>query len=241
MIVFAHRGSSFDYPENTMLSFEKAIEFGANGIELDVHKSKDNKLVIIHDEDIERTFQGRGNVCEFTLEELRKFKNRSSVFSENNKCGVSTLEEVIYLIKDKEYLYLNIELKTDIIIYNEIENDVIELIEKYNIENRIILSSFNHESIRRCKKINPNIKIGMLYNYPIDDVIKMAKEIKVDAIHPNAELVTKDLIEECHRNNIKINSYTVNSPSLMRQFKKWNIDGMFTDSPSLLLEVIHNL
>ncbi|MBB6621954.1 glycerophosphodiester phosphodiesterase [Clostridium gasigenes] len=237
MIVFAHRGASSDYPENTILAFEKAIEIGATGLELDVHKSRDNKLVIIHDEDIERTFKGKGQVCNFTLKELRKFKNRKVMFSENSKCGIPTLEEVLELIKDEIEIVLNIELKTDVISYNEIEDDVIKLVEKYNMENRIILSSFNHESIRKCKQINHNIKTGMLY-YEVCDAIKIAKKINADAIHPNAQLVTKELIEECHKNNIKVNSYTVNSPIAMRKFVEWNIDGMFTDSPELLLEVV---
>lgn len=240
MIVFAHRGDSLNYPENTILSFEKSIEVGANGIELDVHKSRDNKLVIIHDEDIERTFKGQGEVADFTLEELKLFKNRRINFTENNKCTIPTLEEVINLIKDKNYLTINIEIKTDIINYKDIEKDVIELVEKYNMENRVILSSFNHNSIKICKDINPNIKTGMLYNYALAQPIKMAKSIKADAIHPNSELVTKELIEECHKNNIKVNAYTVNSPVVMRKFEKWNIDGMFTDCPELLLEVLQN-
>lgn len=69
----------------------------------------------------------------------------------------------------------------------------------------------------------------------------MAKLIRADAIHPNAQLVTKELIYECHKNNIKVNSYTVNAPSLMRQFKDWNIDGMFTDTPEILLEVVSSI
>lgn len=240
MIVFAHRGDSSNYPENTMLSFEKAIEIGANGIELDVHKTKDNKLVIIHDEDIERTFKGHGKVCNFTLKELKDFKNRKTIFSENMKCIIPTLEEVMDLIKDKEGIVLNIELKTDIINYDKIEEDVIKIIEEYSMENRIILSSFNYESIRKCKEINPNIKTGMLYHYKLSDPVNKAKKINADAIHPNSELVTKELIEESHKNNIKVNSYTINSPTIMRKFSKWNIDGMFTDYPEILLEVINS-
>lgn len=239
MIVFAHRGYSGKYPENTMLAFEKAIDIGANGIEIDVHKSKDNKLVIIHDEDIQRTFNGKGEIRDFTLKELKEFKNREDNLAENIKCAIPTLEEVIDLIKDKEDIVLNIELKTDVINYDEIENDVIKVVEKYKMENRIILSSFNYESIKRCKKINPNIKTGMLYHYKIFDPISMAKEINADAIHPNAELVTKKLIDESHKNNLKVNTYTVNSKELMKKLKEWNIDGVFTDYPKLLLEVIN--
>ena len=237
MVVFAHRGYSSKYPENTMLAFEKAIDIGADGIEVDVHKSKDNKLVIIHDEDIERTFKGHGRVCDFTLKELKEFENKEVNFSKNIKCSIPTLEEVLELLKDKEDIVLNIELKTDVISYKEIESDVIKIIERYNMENRIILSSFNHKSIKKCKEINPSIKTGMLYKYKLSDPIKMAKEIKADGIHPNAKLVTKELIVESHKNNIKVNSYTVNSSNIMMKFKEWNIDGMYTDYPDILVKL----
>ncbi|MGL5084924.1 MAG: glycerophosphodiester phosphodiesterase, partial [Clostridium sp.] len=236
MIVFAHRGASNDYPENTILAFEKAIEMGATGLELDVHKSKDNKLVVIHDEDIQRTFMGKGQVSDFTLAEMKRFKNRKAMFRDNNKCIIPTLDEVLDLIKDNNII-LNIELKTDVISYKDIEVDVIKLIEEYKMENRIILSSFNHNSIRQCKIINSKIKTGMLYHYKMSHPITMAKKINADAIHPNAELITRELIKDCHKNNIKVNSYTVNSPIVMRKFKEWCIDGMFTDYPELLLEV----
>lgn len=236
MIVFAHRGASNDYPENTILAFEKAIEMGATGLELDVHKSKDNKVVVIHDEDIQRTFIGKDQVSDFTLEELKRFKNRKAMFRDNDKCVIPTLEEVMDLIKDSKII-LNIELKTDVISYKDIEVDVIKLIEEYKMESRIILSSFNHESIKKCKIINNNIKTGMLYHYKMAHPITMAKKIKADAIHPNVELVTRELIKDCHKNNIKVNSYTVNSPIVMRKFKEWCIDGMFTDYPELLIEV----
>lgn len=237
MIVFAHRGASNDYPENTILAFEKAIEMGATGLELDVHKSRDNKLVVIHDEDIQRTFMGKGQVSDFTLEELKRFKNRKSMFRDNSKCLIPTLDEVLDLIKDNKII-LNIELKTDVISYKDIEVDVIKLIEDYNMESRVILSSFNHESIRKCKIINSEIKTGMLYHYKMAHPITMAKKINADAIHPNVELLSRELIKDCHKNNIKVNSYTVNSPILMSKLNEWSIDGMFTDYPELLLEVI---
>ncbi|MGL5352940.1 MAG: glycerophosphodiester phosphodiesterase family protein, partial [Clostridium sp.] len=104
MIVFAHRGASNDYPENTILAFEKAIEMGATGLELDVHKSKDNKLVVIHDEDIQRTFMGKGQVFDFTIDELKRFKNRKATFRDNSKCIIPTLNEVLDLIKDNNII-----------------------------------------------------------------------------------------------------------------------------------------
>ena len=236
MINFAHRGASSDYPENTILSLKEGMKAGAMGLEIDVHKSKDNKLVVIHDEDIERTFMGRGLVKDFTLAELKAFKNRKKLFRYNNECCIPTLEEVLDLIKDKEIL-LNIELKTDIIQYANIEEDVVNLINEYKVEEKIILSSFNHESIKKVKAIS-KIKTGILYEKPINNVVEYAKSLGVDYIHPDLRLVNEKLIKEAHKNNLKINIFTVNNPVHMRLLIDNKVDGAFTDYPELLNEIL---
>lgn len=236
MINFAHRGASSDYPENTILSLKEGIKSGAKGLEIDVHKSKDNKLVVIHDEDIERTFMGRGLVKDFTLAELKSFKNRKKLFRDNKDCAIPTLEEVLDLIKDEDIL-LNIELKTDIIQYPSIEEDLVNLISKYKLEDKIILSSFNHESIRKVKAIS-NIKTGILYEKPINNVVEYAKSLEVDYIHPDLRLVNEELIKEAHKNNLKVNIFTVNNPMHMRLLIDNKVDGAFTDYPELLNEIL---
>ena len=145
MINFAHRGASGDYPENTLLAFKEGIKAGANGLELDVHKTKDGKLVVIHDEDVERTFQARGLVKDLTLDELRALTCRKQLFKDSKECCVPTLEEVLELVK-KHPVTLNIELKTDVIPYNRIEEDVIRLIKAYQVQDQILISSFNPKS-----------------------------------------------------------------------------------------------
>ena len=236
MINFAHRGASSDYPENTILSLKEGMKAGAMGLEIDVHKSKDNKLVVIHDEDIERTFIGRGLVKDFTLSELKAFKNRKKLFRDNDECCIPTLEEVLDLIKDKEIL-LNIELKTDIIQYANIEEDVVNLINEYKVEEKIILSSFNHESIKKVKAIS-KIKTGILYEKPINNVVEYAKSLGVDYIHPDLRLVNEELIKEAHKNNLKVNIFTVNNPIHMRLLIDNKVDGAFTDYPELLNEIL---
>lgn len=236
MINFAHRGASSDYPENTILSLREGIKSGARGLEIDVHKSKDNKLVVIHDEDIERTFMGKGLIKDLTLEELKSFKNRKKLFRDNEECHIPTLEEVLELIKDIDIL-LNIELKTDIINYEGIEEDVINLIRYYNLEDKIIISSFNHESIRKVKTIS-NIKTAILYESPIVNVVEYAKFLGVDAIHPSLIVASEELIKEAHENNLKVNIFTVNNPMHMRLLIKNKVDGAFTDYPELLNEIL---
>ena len=239
MINFAHRGASNDYPENTILSLKEGINSGANGLEIDVHKSKDIELIVIHDEDIERTFCGRGLVKDFTLKELKKFKNRKKLFRNNDECCIPTLKEVLDLVKDKNIL-LNIELKTDIISYDGIEEDVVNLVKKYGIEEKIILSSFNHESIKKVKLIS-NIKTGILYERPIKNVVEYAKVLGVEYIHPDLRLVDEDLIKEAHKNNIKVNIFTVNNPIYMRMLIDNKVDGAFTDYPELLNEILQQV
>ena len=237
MINFAHRGASGTFPENTLLAFEEAINIKASGIELDVHKTKDKKLVVIHDEDIARTFYGKGLVKDFTLEELKNFKCREELFRDNERCKIPTLEEVLDLIKETN-LILNIEIKTDNIHYEGIEKDVIDLINRYSLNKRVILSSFNHKTIQICKEIDKDITTGMLYDKPLENVIEYAKNIKADAIHPDKRLVSKELIEEAHKSNIDVNIYTVKEIEDMERLKEYNADGVFTDYPERLKEIL---
>lgn len=236
MINFAHRGASSVYPENTILAFKEAISLGCDGIELDVHKSKDNVIVVIHDEDIRRTFRGKGLVKDYTLEELRSFKCRQRDFRENQECLIPTLEEVLQLIKNNN-VFLNIELKTDVIHYENIEEDVINLVKKYNLKDKVLISSFNHKSLEICKKIDKEIEVGALYSKRIKNVIDYAKLLKFDAIHPKFALISKELIDEAHNNGIKVNVYTVNKESRMKRLISFNADGIFTDYTSILKSV----
>lgn len=240
MINFAHRGASKYYPENTILSIKEGIKAGAEGIEIDVHKTKDNKLVVIHDEDIERTFKGKGLVKDYTLTKLKEFKCRNKVFQENLDCRIPTLEEVLEIIKVAGIM-LNIELKTDEIHYEGIEKDVIDLVNKYDLKDKVILSSFNHESIKMVRQIDSEIKTGLLYEKPIKDIIKYAKIFGAYAIHPDKRLVTEELLREASENNIKVNIYTVNSPIIMRKLIKARASGLFTDYPDLLNEIINEI
>lgn len=239
MINFAHRGASNDYPENTLLAFENAIKIGATGIELDVHKTKDNILVVIHDEDVERTFLGKGLIKDFNFNDLLKLRNRRKLFEDNEKCRIPTLEEVLKLVKESDVL-LNIEIKNDEVDYLNIEEDTIKLVKKYNLQERVILSSFNHKAVKRCKEIDETIKTGILYDEDIENVIEYAKCLKADAIHPSIRLVTEDLIKEAKENHIAVNIYTVNNPVHMRKLTSLKVDGLFTDYPELLRDIMQN-
>lgn len=239
MIVFAHRGYSGEYPENTVLAFEEALKAEANGIELDVHKTRDGKLAVIHDESIDRTFLGEGLVKDYDLRDLKKLENRNEKFRDNIDSIIGTLEEVILLISFRDDFTLNIELKTDVIHYEGIERDVLEMLDSYDMIDNTIISSFNHESLKICKEINKDIRTAALYSEPIDDIVSYAKNLGVYAIHPDYKLVNENLIKECHKNNILVNTYTVNEKEDIERLIKEGIDGIITDYPNLVLEVLN--
>ncbi|MGL5750555.1 MAG: glycerophosphodiester phosphodiesterase [Paraclostridium sp.] len=244
MKIFAHRGASGDYPENTMLAFKKALKIGVDGMELDVHKCRDGQLVVVHDEDIQRTFKGKGRVADYTLEELKNFKCRKFEFENNDEAKICTLEEVIKLIKNED-IVLNIEAKTDEIHY-DLEEDVLDLVNKYDVRDKILVSSFYHKTIENFKILDLDIKYGALYysekDYDSEDsIVEHANNIGVYSINISEALVTKEVIKMAHEKGIKVLVYTVNSPISMRKMIDLKVDGVFTDFPELMKEVLQEI
>ncbi|MBC5995898.1 glycerophosphodiester phosphodiesterase [Romboutsia ilealis] len=242
MKIFAHRGDSWFYPKNTILAFEKALSLPIYGIELDIHKSKDNQLVVIHDETINRTFKGKGFVKDYTLKELQSFKCKKLLFKNNKYCKIPSLEEVFNLIKDKNII-LNIEVKPDSISY-KLEEDLINLIKKYKLENKILISSFNYKCLRKFQNIEPNLKYGALYSHKSDytpeiNIVEHAKKLNVSSIHISKRLLRKNIIDLAHDNNLEIFVYTVNTPLSVLKMIKYNVDGVFTDCQSLIYNILN--
>ncbi|HBR28477.1 MAG TPA: hypothetical protein DD789_03445, partial [Firmicutes bacterium] len=146
MKVFAHRGLSSIAPENTMAAFERAIVINVDGIETDVQLSRDGKIVICHDEKVDRTTNGRGYIKDYTWEELQAFDAGSWFSPEFANARIPGLEDLLKLVR-KTDLCLNIELKTDKVFYPQIEEKVLDLLEKYDFVDRVRISSFNFESL----------------------------------------------------------------------------------------------
>lgn len=228
--VWAHRGDSGSAPENTLEAFVLAVERKADGVELDVQFTRDRKLVVIHDERIDRTSDGTGLVGAMTLEELRKY-NYNKTHPEFQHCDIPTLEDVFKLLKPTE-LRINIELKTGINFYPGIELAVIELVERYGLENRVIYSSFNHESIKRVKGLRPGAECGFLYSSGIADAASYAASHHVEALHPAAfNMKYPGFVEACKEKGIKIHTWTVNSVNEIEQMRQYGVEAVITNFP----------
>lgn len=235
---YAHRGFSGEYPENTMLAFRKAIEAGADGIELDVHFTKDKELVIIHDETIDRTTDGTGEVESFTYEELSKFNAYGRFCGKFDFQKIPTLREYFELVAPVDGFMTNIELKTGINEYPGIEKAVLELIDEFNLRDRIIISSFNHFSVLRFKALAPEMKCGFLEESRIVDFGAYAKKHGMDFVHPLYHCLTPDVLEEIYSNGIGINTWTVNDEDAVRYLVENRVNAVIGNYPDMVDRVL---
>lgn len=235
--IFAHRGFSGKYPENTMLAFEKAVEIGVDGIELDVHLTKDNEIVIIHDEDIKRTCDGEGLVKDMTLEELRKFDASATFRGQYGFCGIPTLREYFELVKDTPII-TNIELKTGVYEYHTIEQRVIDMVREFGLSDKIIFSSFNHFTVKRCEEIAPEIKRGFLTGDWLYDFGKYTAERNVQCCHPWHVSLSEETVKEMHEAGCEINTWTVNEYEDIRKLSAWGVDSLIGNFPDRMIEVL---
>ena len=228
-LVWAHRGASGHAPENTLPAFELAYLLGADGIELDVQLTKDGIPVVIHDETIDRVCDGRGRVCDYTLEELKKF-NANKNFPAYGKVSIPSLEEVYNFIKTTD-MTINLELKNSVIFYEQLEEKVLQLAADMGLEDRMIYSSFNHHSMKRMKELKPDVRTAFLYTDDLMDVADYANKYNMDAVHPYymRSLQHPEMVEECHKKGIKVNVWTVNETADIERIKKYRVDAVITN------------
>lgn len=222
MLKIAHRGAKAYEPENTLQAFQKALDLHSDGIELDVHLSSDGHIIVIHDETIDRTTNGKGLVNTFSLSELKSFLI-------DEKYQIPTLNEVFDLV-DKKCL-INIELKG-----LGTAPKVVRLIEEYISEkkwnyNNFIISSFEWNMLQETSSLNPNIPTGVLTEENIDTALAFAENIKAKAIHPDFQLLNKDNVQQIQEKGFLVFPWTVNSEEDIQKVKSYKVNGIISDNP----------
>lgn len=237
MINYAHRGASGYYPENTMIAFEKAVELGCTGIETDVQMTRDGVLVLMHDEMVNRTTDGSGFIKDYSYSDISRLDAGFWYSKEFKNTRVPTVEEFISFIKDKDII-TNFEIKSEVIVYNGLEEKLIEMINKYGIEDKVILSSFNHYSVVKCKEISKEIKTGLLYMEGLYKPWEYAKYVGADALHPYFYALNREIIEEIKKRNLILNTFTVNDIDYMKYFRDLKIDGIITNYPDKFNKIL---
>ena len=212
VLTIGHRGAKGHAPENTIASFEKAIEMGVDMIELDVHLSNDLVPMVIHDDTVDRTTLATGNVANFSAKKLQQL-------------GVPSLEDVFTLVQNK--CSINIEIK----VYAATQ-PVLDVLQSSSFDvDKIIISSFDWHVLQEIRFQNDTIKLGVLTETDISLAIGFATFIKAFAIHPYYHLLTIDNVEKIKEKGLKLYTWTVNEPEDITFVKQLRVDGIITDYP----------
>lgn len=211
-----HRGAKGHVAENTLASFQKAIDMGVDGIELDVHLSSDGKVMVIHDDTVDRTTSKKGLVSDFNQKELERL-------------GIPTLEAVFDLVARK--CFINVELKT-----YETADKVADIIGKYLAEkgrhySDFIVSSFDWNALQQVHFLNDKIAIGVLTSTDLDLALAFAKFLKAYSIHPYYHLLSAENVRRMQSQNFKVYPWTINEPEDIIFAKSLQVDGIITDFP----------
>ncbi|WP_249661321.1 glycerophosphodiester phosphodiesterase [Lysinibacillus fusiformis] len=237
MDIFAHRGVSASYPENTIAAFQAASKLPIAGIELDVHLTADKEVVVIHDETINRTSNGSGYVKDFTLQQLRTCDFGSWYSLDYSGEVIPTLGEVLELFAGTNHR-INIELKTDVFAYEGIEALVLKEVAAQQMTERVIISSFNHESLQTVAQIAPYIENAALFAEVLVDFTTYVALIPAKGLHVSLPTAYRKSVKLALAEGATVRVYTVNEERDARYLQQLGIQAIFTDDPEKILKAL---
>jgi len=233
MLKIGHRGACGYAPENTLLSFKKALQLGVDMIEFDVQSCKTGELVVIHDDKVNRTTDGKGKVKDKTFKELR-------ALDAGRGQKIPTFKEVLNLLQGK--CQMNIELKGKGVA----EKVALELAKRLQNGARVkdfLVSSFDFKEVIRFRECLPkinvavllNINVGVLFNKLPRNYLKKCQQVNAYSVNPALKIVKKKLVDTAHKNGLKVFVFTVNAEKDIARMKEWGVDGIFSNFPDKIL------
>lgn len=237
--IIGHRGFASMYPENSLIGFQKAAELGVDGIELDVHLTKDGEVVVHHDETIDRMTKGVGSINEMTFKELQKFHLRHRFRRPLTAERIPTLIEVFESLKDFPEVLVNIELKTKVLLYEGIEQKVLELVAEFSPDRQVMYSSFYLPTLMRIKQIQPDAEIAFITSRRIPHIKDFMMTFELDGIHPrkNVYFTNQGQFEQL----AIVRPWTVNSRREITRLLKAEVAGIITKYPEKAMRLREQL
>jgi glycerophosphoryl diester phosphodiesterase len=232
----AHRGGRKWAPENTLSAFRKSLEFGVDGVELDIQRCASGEIVVFHDEDLNRTTNGAGLLVDSSFAELRRLSAGEWFDPAFKDERVPLLSEVLELIGGR--IGINIELKNTPIEYPGMDDELLELIADYPAPETLIISSFDHKLMRQVHAKAPHLKIALLGAAVLVDLKQTATAIGAQYFHPSYDCLRIDVAQEAHAAGLEVNVWTCNSQREWRDCLRMQVDGIITDDPVGLKEFL---
>lgn len=236
-LIFGHRGASAYAPMNTLPAFDLAARQGADGIELDVWLSADGHLMVIHDAEVDHTTDGSGHVGAMTLAQLKELDAGGGFNEAFAGTRIPTLDETFEEFGQK--LFINVEIKSVMIYTDGIEQAVADIIARFNLQRRVLVSSFNPIALRRFKELLPEVAIGYLHDphtpYYFDYVLY---DMHYEAHHPHFSQVNAEYMFDLRKSSQWVNVWTVNDPASALELCDLGVSGIITDKPDAILNAL---
>ncbi len=255
-MVIAHQGGDDVRPGDTLTAFQHAVDIGADVLEMDAHITKDSQIVLMHDERVDRTSNGSGLIEDMTLEELKKLDaaykwtpdGGQSYPYRGQGVTVPTLEELFQKFPQMRYV---IEIK---LTQNPIDGPLCELIRKYNMQSKVMVASFHDEAMAKFRETCPEVATSgsrnevtpfvLLSKLFISGFLRAPRFQSLQVPYETSEsygipIMTEQFIKQAHARNIKIEPWTVDDPALIKEYIGWGVDGIITDNPDLMLDILN--
>jgi glycerophosphoryl diester phosphodiesterase len=256
-LLIAHQGGDGIWPGDTMFAFEKAVEIGADVLEMDAHITKDDQIVLMHDEEVDRTTDGTGLIEDMTLDELKQLDAAYDWSNDGDKTfpyrsqgiQVPTLDELFTKLPQMRYV---IEIK---LTQNPIDKPLCDLIRRHGMQGSVMVASFHDEAMQNfrttCPEIATSASRGEVTTFVLLGKVFLSGLVvpQYESIQPpydpeesmNIQIMTKRFIREAHAKNIAVEPWTVDDPELMKQYIEWGVDGIMTDRPDLMADVLKEM
>lgn len=243
--VISHRGANIYAPQNTLPAFKKSLEIGVDGFETDIHITKDGQLVLCHNYTIDSTSDGKGSISQMTLAELRNYDFGSYFSPKYIGTRIPTMDEFLSLVENADIKVLNIELKSPKENETAIVSETIRLVKEHGLFEKLLISSFDPKLLVEAKQIDKNCKTGFLYSVNRKTAIPMlrryievAKELGVDALHPQNLFVNEKYVRDAHEAGLIVNTWTVNTVKDIEKMIRCGVDGIITNYPDVVKGII---
>lgn len=236
--VIAHRGFSGRAPENTLVAIRRAIDAGADMVEVDVTMTRDGHVILLHDETLKRTTNGRGKPFKKSLAKIRSLDAGSWFAPEFAGERIPTLAEALETVKGR--VLINIEIKKEAVEHGVVPK-VAALIVEHGMLDQVVVSSFSPEALRRMKTTAPAVVTASLYNKEVHtgrDPLEIIQEVGSRGFNISGKRLTAAMVDRCHRHQIPVAVYTVNEAADLHRLMEMGVDAVFTDHPDRMIEIV---
>ncbi len=237
MLVYGHRGARAEAPENTLPSFAKALEAGVTRVELDLHLSADNQLMVIHDPTLQRTTGIKGKVASLSADKLTRIDARHGLHDWPVPCPIPTLEQVFQQFP--QFVHYQLEVKSGSRSQaRPVIDAIVELVDRYQLQDKVVITAASRHLLRYARDSGCPLPTGLVEEYGLLDPVKSALRYQCRFLALSWKLCTPARVAQAQRHGLHVSVWTVNDPELMLKLRDMGVDSLITDVPQLAVSVL---